>query len=136
MSCVWYWFYVNLGVPRGFWLVTKSAVVIVVVFIDYWHTLKDNSSITETSRTRTAVQSKAGSDSQADINPPVEDQDTKYEPPTLTPTPSSLSSVSSNQLRMLITMMWSMEPKIIQYHRHSQIGLGWWNQRLFNQKCS
>nr|XP_011448539.2 uncharacterized protein C20orf194 isoform X2 [Crassostrea gigas] len=31
----------------------------------------------ETSRTSTAVQSKAGSDSQADINPPVEDQDTK-----------------------------------------------------------
>lgn len=36
-----------------------------------------------------AVQSKAGSDSQADINLPVEDQDTKYEntpppPPSIT----------------------------------------------------
>lgn len=64
-----------------------------------------------------AVQSKAGSDSQADINLPVEDQDTKYEN-TNTPHPPSLSSVSSNQLRILITMMWSMEPKIIQYHKH------------------
>lgn len=62
-----------------------------------------------------AVQSKAGSDSQADINLPVEDQDAKYEN---TPPPPSLSSVSSNQLRILITMMWSMEPKIIQYHKH------------------
>lgn len=41
-----------------------------------------------------AVQSKAGSDSQADINLPVEDQDTKYEntpPPTLHHCPLSVA---------------------------------------------
>lgn len=41
-----------------------------------------------------AVQSKAGSDSQADINLPVEDQDTKYEntpPPPLHHCPLSVA---------------------------------------------